>query len=84
MMLSPSQTRLHGSFLACVSYILELAPADLPQPAADEDPALGWTVSRWLGGLGMGIAGLADPASFAWPGPWIARLQDPDSSPAMP
>jgi MOSC domain len=74
MMLSSSQTRLRDSFLACVSYILELAPADLPQPAADEDPASGWTVSRWLGGLGMGIAKLADPASFAWPGPWIARV----------
>jgi hypothetical protein len=75
MMLSPSQTRLHGSFLACVSYILELAPADLPQPPADEDPASGGTVSRWLGGLGMGIARLADPASFAWAGPWIARVR---------
>ncbi len=81
MMLSSSQTRLRDSFLACVSYILELAPADLPQPAVDEDPASGWTVSRWLGGLGMGIAGVADPASFAWPGPWIARVHTPGSEP---
>jgi hypothetical protein len=81
MMLSLSQTRLHGSFLACVSYILELAPADLPRPDADENPASGWTVSRWLGGLGMGIAKLADPASFAWAGPWIARVQAPDAEP---
>ena len=29
----------------------------------------------------MGIARLADPASFAWPGPWIARVEAPDSEP---
>jgi hypothetical protein len=81
MMLGSPQPRLRASFLACVSYILELAPADLPRPAADEDPPLGGTVSRWLGGLGMGIARLADPASFAWPGPWIARVHAPDSEP---
>lgn len=74
-----SPTRLHGSLTACLSYILELEPADIAQPAADEDPAGGWTVSRWLGGLGMGIARLANPASFSWPGPWIARVQVPDS-----
>jgi MOSC domain-containing protein YiiM len=26
-----------------------------------------------LGGLGLGLARVADPASFSWPGPWIAR-----------
>jgi hypothetical protein len=72
-------TRLRGSLTACISYILEIEPGDVAQPAADEDPAGGWTVSRWLGGLGMGMARLADPASFSWPGPWIARVRAPDS-----
>lgn len=55
--------------------ILELRFEDLPHPRPDEDPATGWTVTRWLGGLGVGLARLADPASFSWPGPWIARLR---------
>lgn len=55
--------------------ILELGFEDLPRPKPDEDPATGWTVTRWLGGLGVGLAPLADPLSFSWPGPWIARLR---------
>jgi hypothetical protein len=36
---------------------------------------MGWTVSRWLGGLGLGLARVADPSSFSWAGPWIARVR---------
>ncbi len=61
-----------ASFLACLATILELRFEDLPVPSAGEDPT-GWTVSRWLGGLGLGLARIADAASFSWPGPWIAR-----------
>jgi hypothetical protein len=49
----------------------------LPVLGAGEDPAAGWTVSRWLGGLGLGLARIADPASFSWAGPWIARVRPP-------
>jgi hypothetical protein len=59
-----------------VATILELRFEDVPVPKPDEDPATGWTVTRWLGGLGLGLAPLADPASFSWPGPWIARWRD--------
>lgn len=62
-----------ASFLACVATILELPFEELPRPSADDDPATGWTVSRWLGGLGLGLARINDAASFSWPGPWIAR-----------
>ena len=62
------------SFLACLATILELPFADMPRPPADQDPATGWTVSRWLGGLGLGLARVADPARFSWPGPWIGRV----------
>ena len=61
------------SFVACVATILELAYEDIPQPRPGEDPATGWTVSRWLGGLGLGLAPIANPSTFSWPGPWIAR-----------
>ncbi|MBV8430242.1 MAG: hypothetical protein JO244_03715 [Solirubrobacterales bacterium] len=64
-----------ASFLACVATILELRFDELPRPRPDEDPATGWTVTRWLGGLGVGLAPLADPGAFSWPGPWIARLR---------
>lgn len=65
-----------ASFLACLATVLELPPGHMPRLAADEDPASGWTVSRWLGGLGLGLARIADPGSFAWAGPWIARVQE--------
>src|SRR5437764_1834986 len=64
-----------ASFLACVATILELRFEDLPKPGRDEDPATGWTVTRWLGRLGVGLVPTADPASFSWPGPWIARCK---------
>ena len=64
-----------ASFLACLASILELPIERLPVPRAGEDPATGWTVSRWLGGLGLGLARLADPAAFSWAGPWIARVR---------
>jgi len=65
-----------ASFLACLATVLDLSPVDLPRPTPDEDAATGWTVSRWLGGLGLGIARIADPGTFQWAGPWIARAQD--------
>ena len=66
-----------ASFLACLATILELPIAQLPEIGAGEDPAKGWTVSRWLGGLGLGLARIADPGSFVWAGPWIARVRKP-------
>src|SRR4051812_28430332 len=71
-----------GSFLACLATVLEIAPDELPDPSPDEDAATGWTVSRWLGGLGLGMVQVADPASFAWAGPWIARIREPTTGDA--
>ena len=67
-----------ASYLACVATVLELDPDALPHVAPGEDPVTSWTVTRWLGGLGLGLAPLAEPSSFTWPGPWIARVQPPD------
>jgi MOSC domain-containing protein YiiM len=69
-----------SSFLACLATVLELRFEAVPRPSAGEDPATGWTVSRWLGGLGLGLARVADPSSFSWAGPWIARLAPPASA----
>jgi hypothetical protein len=66
-----------ASFLACLATILELPVEDLPRLAADGDPATGWGVSRWLGGRGLGLARIADPATFSWAGPWLARVEAP-------
>jgi MOSC domain len=66
-----------ASFVACLATILELPVEDLPLPTSGADPATGWGMSRWLGGLGLGLARIADPATFSWPGPWIARVASP-------
>jgi hypothetical protein len=66
-----------ASFRACLATILELPLERVPRPIKGEDPATGWSVSRWLGGLGLGLARVARPASFAWAGPWIARVRPP-------
>jgi MOSC domain len=67
-----------ATFMACLATIIELPLEQLPQPTAGEDPATGWTLARWLGGLGIGLARISDPASFTWPGPWIGRAPRPD------
>lgn len=65
------------SFLACLATVLELPFEHMPTPGRSEDPARGWTVSRWLDGLGLGLARIAEPDSFSWAGPWIARGRMP-------
>jgi MOSC domain-containing protein YiiM len=67
------------SFVACLATILELTVDDLPELAGGEEPATGGTMSRWLGGRGLGLARIADPTSFSWAGPWIARITPPRS-----
>lgn len=71
------QPLLVRSFLACLATILEMPMEQLPQLPSDGDPATGWLVSRWLGGRGLGIARVAEPAAFSWPGPWLARARPP-------
>jgi hypothetical protein len=66
-----------ASFLACLATVLELPLEDLPTLSSDEDPATGWSVSRWLGGFGLGLVPVADPDAFVWPGPWLARVRPP-------
>jgi hypothetical protein len=63
-----------ATFAACLATILELPLDEVPVPEADEDVA-GWRISRWLGGLGLGLVPVADAASFSWAGPWIGWVR---------
>ena len=65
------------SFRAALATILELPLAAVPILPADADPATGWTISRWLGGLGLGLVPVAGARTFSWPGPWLARIAGP-------
>ena len=65
-----------ATFQACVATILELALDDVPLPPPGEEVS-GWRISRWLGGLGLGLVPVLDPAAFAWPGPWIGLVRSP-------
>jgi hypothetical protein len=75
----PHGTPARESLAACVATVLELDPRELPALDPDEGPAAIGLVSRWLGGMALGMARVAEPATFSWPGPWIARLS-PDES----
>jgi MOSC domain-containing protein YiiM len=72
----PAGTPVRDSLTACLATVLELEPEELPPLPTDEAAAIA-LVSRWLGGLCLGLAPVAEPASFAWPGPWIARIAPP-------
>jgi hypothetical protein len=67
---------LGGTFAACLATILELDLSDVPVPEPEAELP-GWRTTRWLGGLGLGLAPVADPKCFSWAGPWIG-LAHPD------
>jgi hypothetical protein len=52
------------SFRAALATILELPIEAIPNLDRQGDPAASWIVSRWLGGLGLGLVPVADPQSF--------------------
>jgi hypothetical protein len=74
---TPRAVPVAASFQACLGAVLELDTELLPSMAADGDPSSLGVVSRWLGGLGLGIVRVAAPAAFTWAGPWLARIRPP-------
>jgi len=70
-----------SSFVACLATVLELDPATLPVPPPGEDGPTGWTLTRRLGGLGIGLVPIGDPAVFSWPGPWLAKVAGAGAEP---
>ena len=68
---------MQRSVAASLASILELDVAEVPVPDAGHPQP--WTVWRnWLGQRGLGLVPIADPASFDWPGPWLAMLRAAD------
>ncbi len=75
--LPPSSAPMQKSVAACLASILELDVADVPVP--DEGHPEPWTVwGNWLAQRGLGLVPIAEPASFNWPGPWLAMLRFAD------
>jgi MOSC domain-containing protein YiiM len=69
---------MQRSVSASLASILELDAAEAPVP--DERHPEPWTVWRqWLAQRGLGLVPIADPASFDWPGPWLAMLRAADA-----
>ncbi|WP_202879774.1 MOSC domain-containing protein [Ornithinimicrobium pratense] len=62
------------SFAACVASVTETPLAEVPQPQADLPGAISHWRS-WLAGRGAGLVTLAKPATFNWPGYWLAVLE---------
>jgi MOSC domain-containing protein YiiM len=74
---SPVEDVQRESFRAALATILELPLEAVPELGDEPDPATGWTISRWLGGLGLGIVPVVHARSFSWAGPWLARIAPP-------
>jgi hypothetical protein len=69
--------RLQRSVAACLASILELDAAEVPLP--EEEHPEPWTVWRtWLAQRGLGLVPISEPATFDWPGPWLALLRPSD------
>jgi len=65
---------MQRSVAACLASILELDRFEVPVP--DERHPQPWTVWRnWLAQRGLGLVPIAEPATFDWPGPWLAVLR---------
>ena len=65
---------LQRSVAGALATILEVDVAVVPLPPADHPRP--WTVWRqWLAGRGLGLVAVPEPASFEWPGPWLALLR---------
>jgi MOSC domain-containing protein YiiM len=72
-----SSARLQRSVAACLASILEVDVVEVPVP--DEQHPAPWTVWRnWLAQRALGLVPVAEPASFNWPGPWLALLRAAD------
>jgi hypothetical protein len=77
-----SGARMQRSVAACLAAILEIDADEVPLP--DERHPEPWTVwSQWLALRGLGIVPIDEPASFNWPGPWLAVLEAADGDGAI-
>lgn len=70
------------SFAACVASMTETPIDQLPLPRADLQGAFAHWRS-WFAGRGAGLVAIAKPASFNWPGYWLAVLGEPGPDAAV-
>ena len=62
------------SFATCLSSVMEVPAVQVPLPTGTLQEAVGqWR--QWLAGRGFGLAELARPQAFNWPGYWIALVR---------
>lgn len=64
------------SFAACLASVTETPVAEVPLPQADLPGAFAHWRS-WFAGRGKGLVAIAKPATFNWPGYWLAVLGQP-------
>jgi len=69
------EQELVRSFAACLASVTETGLDEVPTPDADFRGAMAHWRS-WLAGRGFGLAPLAQPRTFNWPGYWLAILND--------
>ena len=70
LLAGPGSTTMR-SFATCLASVMEVPPGRVPLSAESLPEAVGqWR--QWLAGRGFGLAELARPQTFNWPGYWIA------------
>jgi MOSC domain-containing protein YiiM len=73
---------MQRSVAACLASILEIDPEEVPVPGERHPEP--WTVwGQWLALRGLGLVPIEAPASFNWPGPWLAVLRAADGDGAV-
>ncbi len=70
-------TAADRSLAACLASLLELDLHAIPAPGEAPLPVV---ARQWLAERGLGLVPVAEPQAFAWAGPWMAQLIDPDAS----
>ena len=60
-----------SEFRECLEEVLSVRP-----PSPDYDPMVFF--AQWLAERNLGLVPIAEPASFAWPGRWLARVRTQD------
>jgi MOSC domain-containing protein YiiM len=77
LLAGPGSTTVR-SFATCLASVMELPAALVPHPGDEFPEAVGqWR--QWLAGRGFGLAELAKPQTFNWPGYWIAVVAPDDA-----
>lgn len=73
LLAGPGSTTVR-SFATCLCSVMEIPAAHVPLPTGTLQEAMGqWR--QWLAGRGFGLAELAKPQAFNWPGYWIALVR---------